>query len=185
MLHAFTRAGNSLSRRVAVLVCSLIFFSPLVIWAAATPPADVHVGIIKITTPNNSGNLVTGATFAILGNNSGARYHPEISTDPNAPAPPKWIVNCPKILLELDYTATPNDGDNGVTYLINSTTVPMTFPDDESPKGTFDGSLTASQQGGRPGPYQIFALGLDKFNNQTQSSDEIQVAIVDPSAPKP
>lgn len=121
----------------------------------------------RIHNPQANNNIMHGSTEAISGDFLNAR-----SRDPQDPN--KWIVNYPKVRIELWFQAA----QGGVPYRKGSTEVSVTFPDNTTTVGAWSGSLTCTQLGTYVNGYYIRAFGLDPTNaGHPGTEDEIPINI--------
>ncbi len=85
-----------------------------------------------------------------------------------------WSPLLPSVLIELYYSSV------AINYLINSSTVGVSFADDKTTTGGFQGSVGVKQVNSSVYPYYITATGLTSRNQRTTAFDSLDESVVKP-----
>jgi hypothetical protein len=120
-----------------------------------------QIDMLIITYPPDGSTLANGATFNDMGYLRPARHK-----DANN----NWVVDVPNVLCELYFNGS-------ISYLMYSTTSGVSFADNTTVTGTFNGTMTAKRMGDYVSGYSVEATGLDPLNQLTDFYDIHYVAI--------
>ena len=154
------------SPTLKILCCmATLLAMPVLVYAYAKPP--VHAtGDLTITIPSAKTNLYDPGPVAVNGNMTLAR-----ARNPTTNA---WSVTYPTVLLEFS-TWQEVDGQDYYS-VINSSNASMTFGDDTTTTGGFQGSMPVSYVV-YTYPYYIRATALTTTNDRTDATQSIDVAV--------
>ena len=155
-------SDRGISWRVIACACLALVASS---WGFSSPPVTVQ-GDVTIQQPESGTNLVDGVNVSVNGFVTIARAR---NSDDTA-----WSPLLPSVLIEFYYSSV------GTKYLINPSTVGVSFADDKTTTGGFQGSVGVKQVNSSVYPYFKTATGLTSLNQRTSAFDSHDESVVKP-----